>query len=136
MIFFLFLVDIIGNILFGAIIIMLGLFAANYANTRNYAEGKINTFDGSGQVAKLSDQIFKQNTSSGGIFNLNYVGRKTQVSLRNLLNMNTDNNTVLRTGIGNIGEAIDVQNTANLVNYNRLYNGIVSAKQIVGDNFG
>lgn len=111
------------------------IFAMNYANTRRYSEGKINTFDGSGQVAKLSDQIFLQNISTGGIFNLNYVGRKTQISLRNLLNMNTDNNTVLRTGTGNIGDATEVNNTANLINYNRLYNGIVSLKQILGNNF-
>jgi hypothetical protein len=111
------------------------IFAMNYANTRRYSEGKINTFDGSGQVAKLSDQIFLQNTSTGGIFNLNYVGRKTQISLRNLLNMNTDNNTVLRTGTGNIGDATEVNNTANLINYNRLYNGIAALKQILGNNF-
>jgi TonB-dependent receptor len=110
------------------------ILALNYANTRRYSEGKINTFDGSGQVAKFSDQIFLQNISSGGIFNVNFVGRNTQISLRNLLNMNTDNNTVLRTGTGNIGDATEVQNTANLVNYNRLYNGIVSLKQIIGDN--
>jgi hypothetical protein len=110
------------------------ILALNYANTRRYSEGKINTFDGSGQVASLTDQIFQQNISSGGIFNVNYVAHKTQLSFRNLLNINADNNSVLRTGTGDFINAIDVQNTATVFNHNRLYNSIVSLKQIVGND--
>lgn len=108
------------------------ILALNYSNTRRFSSGQVNTYDGSGQVLAYKDDAYLQNITSGGIFNINYVAPKTQISLRNLLNANTDNNTVLRTGIGNFGDALEIDNKANLINYNRLYNGIVSWKQIVG----
>jgi len=110
------------------------MLALNYANTRRFSQGSINSYDGAGQISAFKDDIYLQNISSGGILNVNYVGSKSQIHFRNLLNMNTDNNTVVRTGTGNIQDAVQVQNTANLINYNRLYNGIVSVKQIVGQN--
>lgn len=113
----------------------LGIIAAvTYSNTRKITDANISTFDGSGQVADFKDRVSAQNISTGGILNINYVATKTQVSFRNLLNTNTDNNSVARTGMGNIVDDIKVQNKANIINYNRLYNGIVSAKHIIGDN--
>ncbi len=114
----------------------IGVIAAlTYANTRRIADGSINTFDGSGQVADFSDRSYLQNISTGGIFNINYVSSKTQINFRNLINANTDNNTISRSGSADLGNGLMVQNKANLINYNRLYNGIVSLKQIIGDNF-
>lgn len=110
------------------------IFALNYANTRRISKGEINSFDGSGQVSAFKDELFLQNITSGGILNLNYVAGKTQISFRNILNINADNNTVMRNGIGNITDAVMVQNMANLINNNRLYNSILALKQIVGDN--
>jgi TonB dependent receptor/CarboxypepD_reg-like domain/TonB-dependent Receptor Plug Domain len=110
------------------------ILALNYANTRRLSEGNVNSYDGSGQTASFNDKNYAQNISSGGLFNVNYVGLKTKINFRNLLNFNTDNNTILRTGIGNIQDAITVRNTANLLNYNRLYSGIISAKHIVGQD--
>jgi TonB-dependent receptor len=108
------------------------ILALNYSQTRQTSLAEINTFDGSGQVSAFKDQGYNQNVSTGGIFNINYVGPKTQVNFRNLLNANSDNKTINRTGIANIGDALEARNFANLVNYNRLYNSIVSVKQIVG----
>lgn len=110
------------------------IFALNYANTRRVSSGEINSFDGSGQVSAFKDELFYQNITSGGILNLNYVAGKTQINFRNILNINADNNTVFRNGTGNITDAVKVQNMANLINYNRLSNSIISLKQIVGDN--
>lgn len=110
------------------------VMALNYSNTRRFSKATINSYDGTGQISGFKDNVFAQNISSGGILNLNYSGVKTQLSLRNLLNVNTDNNTVARTGTGNIQDAVDVQNMANLINYNRLYNSILSLRQIVGNN--
>ena len=110
------------------------ILAVNYANTRRFSTGNVNSFDGAGQTAAFNDNSSLQNISSGGLLNLNYVGSKTQVNFRNLLNFNTDNNTIYRTGTGNVQDALTVRNTANLINYNRLYNSIVSLKQIVGEN--
>lgn len=110
------------------------VFALNYANTKRFTEGEINTFDGGGQVAVFKDQSYLQNITSGGILNLNYVGAKTQINFRNLLNFNTDNNTIRRKGIANVTDNLKADNFANLINYNRLYNGIVSLKQIIGNN--
>lgn len=110
------------------------ILALTYSNTRRVSEGIINTFDGSGQVTNFNDRASLQNTSTGGIFNVNYVGAKTQINFRNLLNANTDNNVVSRTGTGNINDQLTVQNKSNIINYNRLYNSIVSLKQVFGDN--
>jgi TonB-dependent receptor len=110
------------------------VMALNYSNSQRYSEGVVNSFDGTGQVSAFTDAAYKQNFSSGGILNVNYVSTKTQINFRNLLNLNTDNNTTLRTGIGNTQDQVGVRATANVINYNRLYNGIVSLKQIVGAN--
>ena len=113
----------------------LGLIVAvNYANTRKVSDGQVNTFDGAGQVSNFNDRVNAQNMSSGGIFNLNYVATKTQINFRNLLNMNTDNNTISRIGLSDINDQVEVRNYANLINYNRLYNSILSLKQIIGNN--
>ncbi len=110
------------------------ILALNYSNTRRYSKGKVNSFNDAAQSSDVHDQVFMQNITSGGIFNVSYVAKKTQINFRNLLNVTTDNNTILRTGIGDISSLIEQQTTANMVNYNRLYSGIVSLKQIVGNN--
>ncbi len=110
------------------------ILALTYANTRRNTEGSISSFDGSGQVSALNDKTSLQNTSTGGIFNVNYVGAKTQINFRNLLNTNLDNNVVSRSGLGSIGDDISVKGMSNIVSYNRLYNSIVSLKQVFGDN--
>ncbi len=110
------------------------ILALNYSNTCKRSEAEINTFDGSGQVSAFKDQTYSQNISSGGILNLNYVGEHTEINFRNLLNINTDNNTIVRGGIGNIEDALEVKNLTNLINYNRLYNSILSLKQTIGKN--
>jgi hypothetical protein len=110
------------------------ILALNYANTRRFSQGTINTFDGAGQVSNFSDKIYLQNFSTGGILNVNYVAGKTQINFRNLLNANTDNNTISRSGVGSISDQVLARNFANLINYNRLYNTILSLKQVLGDN--
>ena len=110
------------------------ILALNYASTQKYTLAAITNFDGQGQTARFKDEGFLQNINTGGLFNLNYVGKKTQISLKNLININTDDNTILRTGTGNITDAVEVRNTSNMYSYNRLYNSILSVKQIVGDN--
>jgi TonB-dependent receptor len=110
------------------------LVALNYANTRRFSEGKVNTYDGGGQKTDFFDKIYYQNINTGGLLNVNYVAGKTQISLRNLLNVNQDNNTYSREGFGNVTDALKVRNNANLINLNRLYNGILSFKQIIGNN--
>lgn len=110
------------------------VFAINHANTRRFVESEINTFDGSGQIAAFKDRNYQQNVSTGGIFNVNYVGGKTQLSFRNLLNINADNNTIRREGAANIIDNLMANNYANLVNHNRLYNSIVSLKQVLGNS--
>jgi hypothetical protein len=110
------------------------ILSLNYANTRRISDNSINTFDGSGQVSGFNDKAYLRNINTGGIFNIGYVGHSTQINFRNLLNINTDFNTISRTGTGNFSDALTVQNTASLMNYNRLYNGILSLKQLVGDS--
>jgi TonB-dependent receptor len=110
------------------------LVALNYANTRRTSAGLVNSYDGVGQTTRFNDQIFLNNISSGGLVNLNYITSKTQINFRNLINFNTDNNSLVREGMANIQDALEARSMANLINYNRLYNGVVSLKQIVGEN--
>ncbi len=110
------------------------IFALNYANTRKYADGVINTFDGAGQVSNFNDKIYQQNISTGGLLNISYVAGKTQISFRNLFNANQDNNTIRRSGVSNISDNVLVRNFANIINYNGLYNSILSFKRVFGDN--
>ncbi|MEP6647015.1 MAG: TonB-dependent receptor [Saprospiraceae bacterium] len=110
------------------------MFAVNYADTRRISDNTINTFDGSGQVSGFHDASYLRNINTGGIFNINYVASRTQINFRNLLNVSSDNNTIERTGTGSYADALTVINSANLLNYNKLYNGILSIKQVIGDS--
>ncbi len=108
------------------------VFAVNYANTSRTSQGEVNTF--AGTTSALEDVLYTQNISTGGLLNLNYVAGKTQISLRNLLNVNSDNSTVKREGVADFENDLLVNNFANIISYNRLYSGIVSLKQVIGDN--
>lgn len=110
------------------------IFALNYSNTRRISGNEINSYDGSGQVSGFTDKSYLRNITTGGIFNLNYIGANTQINFHNLMNINTDNNSIYRTGTANFTDVLTVQNTANVINYNRLYNGIASLKQLIGDS--
>jgi outer membrane receptor protein involved in Fe transport len=111
------------------------VFAVNYANTRKQSLGLVNTYDDSGVVAAFDDNLYSQNINTGGIFNVSFNSTSTQINFRNLLNYNLDNNTTQRNGMGNVTDDLKVQNHSNLVSFNRLYNNIVSVKQIVGNKF-
>jgi outer membrane receptor protein involved in Fe transport len=111
------------------------VLALTYANSRRISQGKVNSYDGNGQTSEFSDDISYNNISAGGILNLSYVSNKTQISLRNLLNTNQDNNAYARTGTANITDALSSKNRVSLINFNRLYSTIASLKQIFGDNF-
>ncbi|MEO6692272.1 MAG: TonB-dependent receptor, partial [Saprospiraceae bacterium] len=114
----------------------LGLvFAINYANTKKLTYSSISSFDGAGQVSKLNDEALNDNISTGGILNINYNSHKTQISLRNFVNINSDFNTINRSGIANISDYIEVKNMVNLVSSNRLTNSIATIKRIIGSNF-
>lgn len=110
------------------------IMALNYSSTLKNTVSGVNTFDGSGQVSGFYDEASVLNVNSGGIFNINYIAPRTQVNFRNLLNITSDFNTIFRTGTANFSDALTVQNSASIINYNRLYNGIASLKQIVGDS--
>jgi len=109
------------------------IMALNYANTRRISDNEVNTFDGGGQVSGFTDRAFLRNLNTGGLLNLNYVNRNTQLNLRNLVNVTSDFNVIARTGVGNYQDALTVQNTANILNSNKLYNGILSFKQLIRD---
>lgn len=110
------------------------IMALNYANTLKAGTSEINTYDGSGQVANFHDFTSQRNINTGGILNVNYVGAKTQVAFHNLLNATSDYNFVYRTGTGNFSDALTVQNTANILSTNQLFNSILSVKQLIRDS--
>ncbi|MEP7196569.1 MAG: TonB-dependent receptor [Saprospiraceae bacterium] len=111
------------------------VMALNYADTKKISLSEIASFDGAGQVSDLHDVTAIENISTGGILNMNFSSGKTQISLNNLVNINSDFTTIHRTGIGNISDYIEVNNTANLVSYNRINNSILKVKHIFGNEF-
>jgi hypothetical protein len=110
------------------------ILALNYANTRRISDNEVNTYDGSGQVSGFIDRANLRNLNTGGLLNLNYVNRHTQISLHNLVNVTSDFNSIQRSGVGNYNDALTVQNTAYILNSNKLYNGILSFKQMIRDS--
>lgn len=110
------------------------IMALNYANTRRISDNLINTYDGSGQVSGFEDRANLRNLNTGGLLNLNYVNRHTQLSLHNLVNVTSDFNDIQRSGFGSYADALEVQNTAFILNSNRLYNSVLSLKQLVRDS--
>lgn len=111
------------------------ILALNYANTRKFTVADVASYDGSGQVADLHDQVFNQNITSGGIFNLNYTDRNVQLSLNNLVNINTDFNAINRNGLGNINDYIEVNNKVNLVTSSVFTNHVLNYKQLLGNGY-
>ncbi len=110
------------------------ILALNYANTRRISDNEVNTYEGSGQVSGFVDRAYLRNLNTGGLLNLNYVNRHSQLSLRNLINVTSDFNTLSRSGTGNFQDALTVRGTANILNSNRLYNSILSFKQLIRDS--
>lgn len=110
------------------------ILAVNYANTKKVSHGVINSFDGAGQTSALNDDVYQRNVSTGGICNVNYITQNSKISLSNLVSFNTDFHTIIRKGIGNTQDAVEVQNYANMVNANQLTNSILSFKQNFGNS--
>jgi outer membrane receptor protein involved in Fe transport len=111
------------------------IMALTYANTRRTSDNVVNSYDDNGKLADFADVAYNQNVNLGGIFNINFMNERTQINFRNILNTTSDNNTLTRKGFANIADNFSVDNTSNILNYNRLLNSIVSLKQIIGNNF-
>lgn len=111
------------------------IMALTYANTRRRSDNFVNSYDDNGKVADFKDIAYNQNANLGGIFNVNFLNDRTQINFRNILNTNTDNNTLSRTGFANVADDFKVRTTSNILNYNRLLNSVLSVKQIIGENF-
>lgn len=110
------------------------IFALNYSDTKKFQKAQIANFDGSGQTTNLQDNSYSENINTGGLLNLNFHSKKTQIGFNNLLNLSTDYSLVRRTGLGNINDYIEVDNTVQLINQNRLSNHNLNIRQIIGDN--
>ncbi len=110
------------------------MLALNYSKTLKISENSINSYDGSGQVSAFQDKKFGCNITTGGILNVNYVQGKTSINFHNLLNITTDNTWLSRGGYGNLSDQLSSQNSAFILNYNKLYNGLVGLNQTIGDS--
>lgn len=108
------------------------IFALTHANTKKFVKSKIANFDGSGQSTDLQDNTSNQNINSAALINFNYQANKTQIGFNNLVNFNTDYSLVNRTGVGNINDYIEVNNTVQLINHSRLNNHNLNVRQVFG----
>ena len=76
------------------------VYGITYNNTQRYNQIERQDFDNSiGKRFIYADDNYKNNITLGGLLNLSYqTGKNSKVSLKNIYNINTDINTVVRNG--------------------------------------
>jgi len=76
------------------------VYGITYNNTERYNQIERQDFDNSiGKRFIYADDNYKNNITLGGLLNLSYqTGKNSKVSLKNIYNINTDINTVVRNG--------------------------------------
>lgn len=76
------------------------VYGITYNNTERYNQIQRQDFDNSiGKRFIYADDNYKNNITLGGLLNLSYqTGKNSKVSLKNIYNINTDINTVVRNG--------------------------------------
>ncbi|MCF8284064.1 MAG: TonB-dependent receptor [Sphingobacteriales bacterium] len=77
------------------------VYGITYSNSIRYNQIERQDFDNSiGKRFIYQDDNYKNNISLGGLLNLSYqTGKNSKVSLKNIYNINTDINTIIRNGL-------------------------------------
>ncbi len=77
-----------------------GLVAGvTYNNTYRFNRIQRQDFDNDGRLFNFKDDNYRNNVAWGAIANASYqIGENSKISFKNILSINTDNNTVLRDG--------------------------------------
>ncbi len=74
------------------------IFSISTQNSPTTQFVKRTDYDNNGKVYEYNDQQYTLNTLNGLLWNISYKNKNNKISLKNLLNVNTNDQTVLRTG--------------------------------------
>jgi TonB-dependent receptor len=109
------------------------VFALTYSNRTTYRQIERNDYDASGRILHFDDNQYNNNTSWGALWNLSLVhsqknGANNRVSLKNIFNVNSNDQYILRTGQ-------DPVNGFDTKSYNMFYTqNTLFATQLVGEH--
>lgn len=110
------------------------VFALTYQNNNSYTLRKRYDYSGTGKDLDFTDDTYSHNVMAGGIWNLSFLysrenGSNHRVSLKNMLNINTNEQVILRTG-SRFDQAQDLKSYNSMYTQNRLL-----STQILGEHF-
>lgn len=74
------------------------VFSLSTQNTPQTQFVKRTDYDNNGKVYEYNDKQYTLNTLNGLLWNLSYKNKNNKISLKNVLNVNTNDQTVIRTG--------------------------------------
>jgi TonB-dependent receptor len=108
-------------------------FAVTYSNRTTFRTIERNDYDGSSKTLHFDDQQYNNNTSWGALWNLAFIhsqknGANNKVSLKNIFNINSNDQFILRTGQ-------DLLNGFDTKSYNMFYTqNMLFATQLNGEH--
>jgi len=109
------------------------VFALTYTSRITYREAERNDYEDAGRNLHLNDKQYNTNTSWGAIWNISLLhsrksGANNRISLKNLFNVNTNDQYILR-------EGQDYANGFDLRSHNMLYTqNMMVATQLTGEH--
>lgn len=111
------------------------VFALTYQNNNAYTQRKRYDYSsGDGKDLDFTDDTYTQSVMAGGIWNLSFLysrenGSNHRISLKNMANMNTSDQTILRTGT-RFDQGQDLKSYNSMYTQNRLL-----STQLMGEHF-
>lgn len=110
------------------------VFALTYQNNNSYTQRKRFDYSGTGKDLEFNDDSYNTNVMSGGIWNLSFLhsrenGSNHRVSLKNMLNINTNDQVILRNG-SRFDQGQDIKSYNAMYTQNRLL-----STQLLGEHF-
>lgn len=117
----------------------LGILAAiNYNSTYRFSKAIVRDYgiDLGDRTNDFSDNQYNRNINGGALLNLSYkLSPSHIVSVKNLFNVNSDINTILRNGMGNIRDGIAIRGFSDIMTSNQLYSVQLNGDHIIGENW-
>lgn len=106
----------------------------NYSNNNKFSEVVLKKFryEDNNLDQLFSDRQFTNNVSFGALLNLGYKMKKKHIiSLKNIFNINTDDITTIRTGLGSGENQIYNKSFSNIYNQNRIFSSQLTGEHTI-----
>lgn len=106
------------------------ILSVNYSGQERFQYAQRNDYDQTGNLFTFNDSIFKFNVLAGAIWNSAImINSKNRISFKNTFNINSEDQTILRSGLDRVGEN-NIRSYAYMFQQN-----IFSSHQLIGDHF-